>query len=123
MTSNGEVKTMKRNVLQIPHLSYSPQDFQPDVGHSLDLDQKQSGIPPTNERTRGEWNRVAELMMVKFGESGHPVFRGTSPLSRGTLQSKWSGSLSIHFGADGDTNETVFRIIISVNQLSIFGAL
>ena len=22
-----------------------------------------------------EWDRVAELMMIKFGESGHPVFR------------------------------------------------
>ena len=26
---------------------------------------------------------MAELMMLKFGESGHPVFRATSPLSRG----------------------------------------
>ena len=26
--------------------------------------------------------------MIKFGESGHPVFRATSPLSRGTLKSK-----------------------------------
>ena len=34
------------------------------------------------DRPRGEWDRVAELMMMKFGESGHPVFRATSPLSR-----------------------------------------
>ena len=27
-------------------------------------------------------------MVIKFGESGHPVFRATSPLSRGTLKSK-----------------------------------
>ena len=39
-------------------------------------------------RPRGEWDRVAELMMIKFRESGHPVFRATSPLSRGTLRSK-----------------------------------
>ena len=25
-----------------------------------------------NERPRGEWDRVAELMVIKFGESGHP---------------------------------------------------
>ena len=37
---------------------------------------------------QGEWDRVAELTMIKFGESGHPVFRATSSLSRGTLQSK-----------------------------------
>ena len=38
-----------------------------------------------NERPQGEWDRVAELMMIKFRESGHPVFRATSPLSRGTF--------------------------------------
>ena len=61
--------------------------------------------------------------MIKFGESGHPVFRATSPLSRGTLKSKGGGKLSIHFCAVGDTIETVFRTIISVNQLSIYGAV
>ena len=34
-----------------------------------------------NERPQREWDRVAELMMIKFGESGHPVFRVTSLLS------------------------------------------
>ena len=61
--------------------------------------------------------------MIKFRESGHPVFRATSPLSRGTLKSKGGGKLSVHFCADGDTIETVFRTIISVNQLSIYGAV
>ena len=61
--------------------------------------------------------------MLKFGESGHPVFRATSPLSRGQLKSKGGGKLSIHFCADGDTIETVFRTIISVNQLSRYGAV
>ena len=36
-------------------------------------------IPPQ------EWDRVAESMMIRFGENGHPVFQATSPLSRGTL--------------------------------------
>ena len=76
-----------------------------------------------NKIQRGEWDRVAELMMIKFRESGHPVFRATSPLSRGTLKSKGGGKLSIHFCADGDTIETVFRTVISVNQLSIYGAV
>ena len=75
------------------------------------------------DRPQGEWNRVAELMMIKFGESGHPVFRATSPLSRGTFKSKGGGKLSIHFYADGETIEIVFRTKISVNQLSIYGAV
>ena len=73
-------------------------------------------------KPQGEWDRVAELMMMKFGESGHPVFRATSPLFRGTLKSKGGGILSKHFCADGETIETVFRTIISVNQLSIYRA-
>ena len=75
------------------------------------------------DRPRGEWDRVAELMMIKLRESGHPVFRATSPLSRGTLKSKGGGKLSVHFCADGGTIETVFRTIISVHELSIFGAV
>ena len=60
-------------------------------------------------KPQGEWSRVAELMMSKFGESGHPVFRSTSPLTRGVLKSKGGGKLSIHFCADEGTIETVFR--------------
>ena len=66
-------------------------------------------------------DRLAELMMVKFGESGHSIFRATSPLSRGTLNSKGGGKLSLHFCADGDAIETVFHTFISANQLSIYG--
>ena len=76
-----------------------------------------------DSKPQREWDRVAELMMIKFGESGHPVFRATSPLSRGTLKSKGGGKLSIHFCADGETIETFFRTIISVNQLGIYGAV
>ena len=48
MTSHVDIKTMRRNVLLIPHLClYSQEDFQQDVGHSLDLGQKQSGTPLT----------------------------------------------------------------------------
>ena len=36
-------------------------------------------------KPQGEWDGVEELMMITFSESGHPVFRSTSPLSRGTL--------------------------------------
>ena len=46
-----------------------------------------------------------------------------SPLSRGVLKSKGGGKLSIHFCAVGWTIETVFRTIIYVNQLSIYGAV
>ena len=62
-------------------------------------------------------------MLLEFAESGHPIFRAKTPLSRGILRSKGRGKLSIHFTANYPTIETVFRIIISVNQLSIYGAV
>ena len=72
-----------------------------------------------NERPRGEWDRVAELLMIKFRESGHPVFRATSPLSRGTLKSQGGGKLSIHFCADGDTIETFFaQLFLLISSVS-----
>ena len=39
------------------------------------------------------------------------------------LKSKGRGKLSIHFAADGDTIDTIYRIILSVNQLSVYGAV
>ena len=62
-------------------------------------------------------------MLLEFAESGHPIFRATSPLSRGRLKSKRHGKLSMHYCADLKTIETFFRIIISVNQLSLYGAV
>ena len=96
-------------------------DFHQEDGHSSDLDQKRSGILLMKANHKESGDRVAELMMIKFGKSGHPVFRSTSPFSRGVLKSKGVGKLSIHFCAGERTIETVFRTIISVNQLSIYG--
>ena len=61
--------------------------------------------------------------MIIFSESGHPVSRGFSALDRGGLRSKGVGKLSIHFCGDDGTAEVVLRTIISVNQLSVNGAV
>ena len=72
---------------------------------------------------QGECDRIAEKMMVTLAECEHPVFRATSPLSRGQLTSKGDGKLSIHYCADLDTITTVFHTITSVNQFSLYGAV
>ena len=72
---------------------------------------------------QGAWDNIAEQMLLEFAESGHPIFRATTPLSRGILKSKGRGKLSIHFAADQDTTDTIYRIILSVNQLSVYGAV
>ena len=97
-------------------------DLQQDNGHSSDLDQKK-WYSTSEDSPQGEWERIAEQMMLTFAESKHPVFRSTSPFSRGVLKSEGGGKLSIHCCADPGTIETVFRTIISINQLSIYGAV
>ena len=77
----------------------------------------------SEDSPQGEWDKNTEKMMLTFAESGHPVFHVISPLSRGTLKSKDDGKLSIHYCADFVTIETVFRKIISVNQLDLHGAV
>ena len=49
---------------------------------------------------QGTWDKLAEKMLVEFAESGCPIFRATTPLSRGQLQSKVHGKLSIHYADD-----------------------
>ena len=46
---------------------------------------------------QGIWDHIAEKMLMEFAESGCPIFRATTPLSRGKLKSKGHGKLSIHF--------------------------
>ena len=62
-------------------------------------------------------------MLLEFAESGCPIFRATTPLSRGNLKNKGHGKLSFHFAADQETIETIFRIIVFANQLSLYGAV
>ena len=72
---------------------------------------------------QGIWDHIADEMLLEFAESGRPIFRATTPLSRGSLKSKGHGKLSIHFAADQNTIETIFRIIVFANQLNHYGAV
>ena len=72
---------------------------------------------------QGIWDHIAEKMLLEFAERRCPIFRATTPFSRGKLKSKGHGKLSIHFAADQVTIETIFRIIVSANQLSLYGAV
>ena len=94
MTSYSERETMERNVLLIPHLClYSQKRFPAGRWSFLGVGSETRWFSTYNERPQGEWDKVAELMTIKFGESGHPLFRAT-------LKRKGGGKLSIHFCAD-----------------------
>ena len=77
----------------------------------------------SEDSPQGVWDKIAERMLVELSESGCPNFRAASPLSRGQLKSKGHGRLSIHYAADFETIETIFRIFVSANQLSLYGAV
>ena len=72
---------------------------------------------------KGMWDHIAEKMLLEFAESTCPIFRATTPLSRSKLKSKEHKKLSIHYCADQATIETIFRKIVSANQLSLYGAV
>ena len=94
-----------------------------DNGHSLFQVPNRNGILwkrtahkefGTISRKRCCWN--SQKADVRFS-----VLR--PPLSRGQLKSKGHGELSIHVAAVQETIETIFRIIVSANQLSLYGAV
>ena len=109
MTSPVTQKATKKYVWQAPESSkYLQRRF--GIGQS-------SFIGPGSEKKwysgeknspQGAWDHIADEMLLEFAESGHPIFRATTPLSRGILKSKGHGKLSIHFAADDFTIDTIF---------------
>ena len=74
-------------------------------------------------KPNGEWNKTAEVMMLNFAESGHPVFHAISAFERGELKSKGCGKKFIHFNGSEETVDLNIRTVISVNQPSTYGTV
>ena len=70
----------------------------------------------------GKWDTTATQMVERCKDTGHPEIKSISALSRGILKKK-NNRDTIHFNADASNTELLFRIIHSVNQLSIYGAV
>ena len=71
----------------------------------------------------GAWDHIAEVMLLEFAESGHPICRATTRLSRDNLKCNGRGKLSVHFAADQVTTDTIYFIILFVNQVSVHKAV
>ena len=75
---------MKKNACQMPISSlYMQQDLEKDNGHLLVLVSEKKWYSISEDSPQGIWETIAERMMLEIAESGHPIFRATSPLSRG----------------------------------------
>ena len=114
---------MKKNAWRMPNSFLCMQrDLEKDNGHLLVQVLKRSGTVSVKDSPQGVWDNMAETMLIEFAESGCPIFRATTPLSRGRLRSKGHGKLSTHYATDLETIETIFCIIVSGNQLSLYGS-
>ena len=99
------------------------EDSRKDTGRFWNLDPRRIGAEPHAHKPDEEWDTTAEGMMLNFAESGHPVFRASSALEGGELKSKAKGKKFIHFNGSDETIELILSAIISVNQLSVYGAV
>ena len=68
------------------------------------------------------WNFTVNKMVQRFEETGHPVFKSTSVLSRGILKQK-KGRCTIHFSGDSMNTELLFQTVHSVSQFSLYSAV
>ena len=113
--------TAKNNVSMCDENASMPRSFPWDIGPFSVLKTKIGGTGRLTCELNGDLDRRAEHMVLIFAESGHTVFRGTSPLYRRSLKSGGGDKVSIHFNAPPHTAELLFRTIIAVSQFSIYG--
>ena len=115
MTFPVEQKTTKKNVWQMPN-SYlcTREDLEKGQWSFSGPGSEKEWYCISEDSPQGVWDNIAEKMLFEFAESGCPIFRATSPLSRGQLESKGHGKLWIHYAVDLETVETIFRITSSV---------
>ena len=70
------------------------------------------------------WDLIAEKMLLEFAESGCPIFPcNNSIVQVVSSRAKGHEKLSNHYCADQATIETIFRIIVFANQLSLYRAV
>ena len=115
---------MKKNVWQIPKsVSILARKFGIGQWSFIGPSSEKKWYSMEENSPQGIWDHIADKMLLEFAESGCPIFGATTPFSRCNLKSKGHGKLSIHFAADHGTVETIFRIIVFANQLSLSGAV
>ena len=84
-TSWGSQDNEQECVVSANLVSICAKRFSPGRGPFLGPGSEKKWYSFHESKPQGERDRVAELMMRKSSASGHPVFRATSPMSRGTL--------------------------------------
>ena len=119
----GPEEEIQNNVFQIPIKSRTTgRNSRRGTGHSSDLEAQRSGMENQINFPEGNWLDTANMMVEQFKASGHPVFKGVSPLARGILRKK-NNEETIHFSADASNTALSDRTIHIANQVSTYGAV
>ena len=117
-------KTMKNNVWRMTNSFLCMQKvLETDNGYFLVLVLKRSGTVSAKTVHKEYGTIFLKGCWWNSQKSDCSIFRATGPLSRGRLKSKGHGKLSIHHAADSATIEIIFRIIVSAEKLSLYGAI
>ena len=91
-------------------------------GHWTSLARKRREVVSwENYKPDGKWDSIASSMVKDFEETGHPVFKGISALTRGIMRKKKSKDTTQYNGESSNV-ELLYQIIHSANQLCICGA-
>ena len=93
-----------------------------DTGHSWGPGEENKWYYDFGSMPEGKCDLCATRMVNDFENSGHPVFKGTSPLDRGILKKK-KGKDTIHFNGEYSNVDPWYRTVHSANQLCIRGAV
>ena len=102
-------------VWRIPWLlRQMPRSSRTDVGHFWDL------VVRKWYETHGMVNGSHDAQLCR---ERHPVFRAISASERGQLKSKGGGRKSIHLNGSEETIGLILRTVISVNKVSVYGAV
>ena len=86
----------------------------------LGLETKRSGVELLLTHLKANGTPQPLKMVERFKDAGHPVSKSISALNRG-IPTKKNGRE--HFNADASNTELLFRIVHSVNRLTIYGAV
>ena len=117
-------KTTKKNVWRMPNSFLCTQrDLEKDNGHLLVLVLNRSGI--VSVKTVHKEYGTIQLKGCFWNSQKVDVQSSALRVHCPEVESKSKGhgKLSIHYAADLETIETIFRIFVSVNQLSLYGAI
>ena len=74
-------------------------------------------------KPEGEWDRVASPRVENFIQKRSSHIHSDQCAGPRSIVEQRGGRKSIHFFADAEPFETIFRTILSANQLSIHGAV